>query len=191
MQVNFGVADPADVQFGDPIIYIILTEAYKQLWDEAGNSSVSDRLAILEDLLADRPDLANAQLPVLPFEAYQVMGAGTLFFAADGLRSRLGASAEVAQGPFDGRVSFDLGRGGEYRSGSGAKVPANHEHVGASLSVDGVPMGKVPARVRLPLGVHAFEIAGPDGAVLLETSRDFGAADGEETQLLQLLQLVP
>jgi hypothetical protein len=78
MQVNFGVTDPGSVQFGDPIIYIIPTEAYKELWDEAGNSVVSDRLGALEDLLADRPDLATAQLPLLPFEAYQVMGAGNL-----------------------------------------------------------------------------------------------------------------
>jgi hypothetical protein len=78
MQVNFGVADPADVQFGDPIIYIIPTEEYEQLWDEAGNSAVSDRLATLEELLADRPDLATARLAVLPFEAYRVMGAGNL-----------------------------------------------------------------------------------------------------------------
>jgi len=78
VQVNFGVTDPGSVQFGDPIIYIIPTEAYKELWNEAGNSVVSDRLGALEDLLADRPDLATAQLPVLPFEAYQVMGAGNL-----------------------------------------------------------------------------------------------------------------
>jgi hypothetical protein len=78
MQVNFGVTDPAEVQFGDPIIYIIPTEEYKQLWDDAGNSTVSDRLARLEDLLADRPDLVEIQLPVLPPEAYRVMGAGNL-----------------------------------------------------------------------------------------------------------------
>lgn len=51
MQVNFGVAGPGSVQFGDPIIYIIPTEAYKQLWDEAGNSVVTDRLAMLDELL--------------------------------------------------------------------------------------------------------------------------------------------
>jgi heat shock protein HslJ len=78
LQVNFGVTDPADVQFGDPIIHIIPTEEYKALWDEAGNSAVSDRLTMLEDLLAERPDPATARLPVLPFEAYQVMGAGNL-----------------------------------------------------------------------------------------------------------------
>jgi hypothetical protein len=44
MQINFGVTDPGSVQFGDPIIYIIPTEAYKQLWDAAGNPVVSDRL---------------------------------------------------------------------------------------------------------------------------------------------------
>lgn len=78
MQVNFGVSDPADVQFGDPIVYIIPTEAYKQLWDEADNAAVSDRLAQLEELLTERPDLSTARLPVLPFEAYKVMGAGNL-----------------------------------------------------------------------------------------------------------------
>ena len=78
MQINFGVTDPADVQFGDPIIYIIPTEAYKELWDEADNTVVSDRLAMLEELLDQRPDLASTQVPVLPFEAYKVMGAGNL-----------------------------------------------------------------------------------------------------------------
>ncbi len=78
MQINFGVSDPADVQFGDPIIYIIPVEQYKQLWDDAGNSAVSDRLAMLEELLADKPDLATVQVPVPPFEAYKVMGAGNL-----------------------------------------------------------------------------------------------------------------
>ena len=82
LQVNFGVTDPADVQFGDPIIYIIPTEEYKALWDEAGNSAVSDRLTMLEDLLAERPDLDTARLPVLPFEAYKVMGAGNLVVTA-------------------------------------------------------------------------------------------------------------
>ena len=78
IQINFGVTDPTNVQFGDPIIFIIPTEAYKQLWDDAGNASVSDRLAQLEEILAERPDLATARIPVLPFEAFQVMGAGNL-----------------------------------------------------------------------------------------------------------------
>jgi len=76
MQINFDVTDPAGVQFGDPIIYIIPTEAYKELWDEAGSTVVSDRLAMLEDLLAERPDLATANFAVLPYEVYRVMGAG-------------------------------------------------------------------------------------------------------------------
>jgi len=82
VQVNFGVTDPAEVQFGDPIIYIIPTEEYRQLWDEAGNSAVSTRIDTLEDLLADKPDLATSKLPVLPFEAYKVMGAGNLGIVA-------------------------------------------------------------------------------------------------------------
>jgi hypothetical protein len=82
VQVNFGVTAPADVEFGDPIIYIIPTEEYRQLWDDAGNTVVTDRLAMLEELLAERPDLASANLPVLPFEAFQVMGAGNLGIVA-------------------------------------------------------------------------------------------------------------
>ncbi|MGB3715682.1 MAG: hypothetical protein WA996_14735 [Candidatus Promineifilaceae bacterium] len=78
VQINFGVTDPADVQFGDPIIYIIPTEEYKQLWDEAGNTIVGERLRALEDILAERPDLATAKFTVLPYEAYRVMGAGNL-----------------------------------------------------------------------------------------------------------------
>jgi hypothetical protein len=84
MQINFGVTDPADVQFGDPIIYIIPTEAYKELWDAAGNTAVSDRLTMLEEMLADKPDLATARFPILPFEASRVMGAGNLAVTAQG-----------------------------------------------------------------------------------------------------------
>jgi hypothetical protein len=78
IQINFGVTDPGDVQFGDPIVYIIPTDEYKQLWDEAGNTNVSERLRGLEDILAERPDLATASFTVLPYEAYRVMGAGNL-----------------------------------------------------------------------------------------------------------------
>ena len=104
IQINFGVTDPADVQFGDPIIYIIPTEAYKQLWDEAGNSAVSDRLVRLEELLADRPDLDTARVPVLPFEANRVMGSGNLAIVAqrEYLDMPWGSGIRFAAAPMQG-----------------------------------------------------------------------------------------
>ncbi|NCF64982.1 MAG: hypothetical protein GWP61_03350 [Chloroflexi bacterium] len=78
IQVNFGVTDPADVQFGDPILYIIPVEEYKQLWDEAGNTAVSNNLNNLESILKDKPDLNTASLSALPYEAYVSIGAGNL-----------------------------------------------------------------------------------------------------------------
>ena len=104
MQVNFGVTDPADVQFGDPIIYIIPTEDYKQLWDDAGNYAVSDRLQMLEELLDERPDLATARLPILPSEAYQVMGAGNLGIVAqpEYLDTPWGSAVRFVAAPMQG-----------------------------------------------------------------------------------------
>jgi hypothetical protein len=76
IQVNLGVTDPKDVSYGDPILYIIPVQEYEQLWDKAGNDSVARSLAMLEDLLANRPDLAEASIPRLPHEAYVATGAG-------------------------------------------------------------------------------------------------------------------
>ena len=41
IEINFGVTDPADRQPGDPIMYIIPVTAYEQMWDAAGNPSVT------------------------------------------------------------------------------------------------------------------------------------------------------
>jgi hypothetical protein len=76
IQILFGVTDPADVQFGDPILYIIPAEDYAQLWEEGGNSMVRDRLDQLEVLLEERPDLATASIPALPPESSRVTGPG-------------------------------------------------------------------------------------------------------------------
>ena len=43
IEINFGVTDPADRQPGDPIMYIIPVTAYEQMWDPAGNPSVTPR----------------------------------------------------------------------------------------------------------------------------------------------------
>ena len=104
VQVNFGVTDPAEVQFGAPFVYIIPTREYTELWDEAGNSAVSTRIDTLEDLLVDRPDLATAKLPVLPFEVYRVMGAGNLGIVAQAeyLDTPWGSGVRFVAAPMQG-----------------------------------------------------------------------------------------
>jgi hypothetical protein len=76
IQVLFGVTDPVDASYGDPILYIIPVDEYVELWNEAGNESVANSLAMLEDLLVNKPDLAQARIPRLPHESYVVGGAG-------------------------------------------------------------------------------------------------------------------
>jgi heat shock protein HslJ len=44
IEINFGVTDPADKQPGDPIMYIIPVTAYEQMWDAAGNPSVTNTI---------------------------------------------------------------------------------------------------------------------------------------------------
>jgi heat shock protein HslJ/uncharacterized protein YraI len=69
IQVNFGVVNPQDRLPGDPIIYIIPVDEYKQLWDEEGDDSITRRIDQLQEMLADQPDpFPTSGLPVLPFE---------------------------------------------------------------------------------------------------------------------------
>jgi len=69
IQINFGVTDPKDKQFGDPVIYIIPVEAYKQLWESAGSQSVTMVLEKLQTLLAEKPSpILTHGMPVLPYE---------------------------------------------------------------------------------------------------------------------------
>ena len=45
IEINFGVVDPKMQQSGDPIIYIIPVDAYRQMWDQAGNPSISNTIS--------------------------------------------------------------------------------------------------------------------------------------------------
>lgn len=68
-QINFGVEDPADVQPGDPIVYILPADAYAELWGVNGNEAVSTSMELLRGLLNSRPaTLPTAGMPALPYE---------------------------------------------------------------------------------------------------------------------------
>jgi heat shock protein HslJ len=68
IEILFGVSDPAERSPSDPIMYIIPVNAYRKMWDEAGNSTVSDRIAAIEQISYNmlRPD--SRGLPTLPTE---------------------------------------------------------------------------------------------------------------------------
>lgn len=69
IEINFGVVDPADRQPGDPILYIIPVNAYRALWDQAGNPQVSatiDQIFKWTTALQSPPPTSG--LPALPTE---------------------------------------------------------------------------------------------------------------------------
>jgi heat shock protein HslJ/uncharacterized protein YraI len=69
MQVNFGVVNPQDRLPGDPIIYILPVDEYKQLWEQEGDDSITRRIEQLQELLEEQPEpFPTSGLPVLPFE---------------------------------------------------------------------------------------------------------------------------
>lgn len=77
IEILFGVTDPADRQPGDPVMYIIPVNAYRQMWDEAGNDAVTRAIQDIQQLNFVLPSPApTAGLPALPFE--QVTGVNDL-----------------------------------------------------------------------------------------------------------------
>lgn len=77
IEVNFGAESPQDVQSGDPIIYIIPVAEYEEMWDEAGNQSVSNSIETLQTLLTENPEpVPTSGIPILPYE--QVRGVSDL-----------------------------------------------------------------------------------------------------------------
>lgn len=69
IQVNFGVVNPQDRLPGDPIIYILPVDEYKQLWEQEGDDSITRRIEQLQELLEEQPEpFPTSGLPVLPFE---------------------------------------------------------------------------------------------------------------------------
>lgn len=74
MEILFGVTDPADRQPTDPIMYIIPVNAYRAMWEEAGNPAVSETMVDIEQLSFVLPSPPpTSGMPALPFEE---VGAG-------------------------------------------------------------------------------------------------------------------
>jgi heat shock protein HslJ len=70
MEILFGVTNPAERQPNDPIMYIIPVNAYREMWDEAGNSSVSERIDMIELYSFALPAPApTSGMPALPPES--------------------------------------------------------------------------------------------------------------------------
>jgi len=69
IQINFGVVDPKMQQPGDPIMYIIPVDAYRQMWDQAGNPSISNTISkIYTWTIAIQSPPPTSGLPALPPE---------------------------------------------------------------------------------------------------------------------------
>ncbi len=69
-QILFGISDLAEREFFDPIMYLIPVNAYRQLWEEAGNTSVSNSIERIEQLsLFPSQETPTSGVPVLPSEA--------------------------------------------------------------------------------------------------------------------------
>ena len=69
VEINFGVTDPSKQQPGDPIMYIIPVIAYEQLWDSAGNPSVTNTITkVYSWTVALQSPPPTSGLPALPPE---------------------------------------------------------------------------------------------------------------------------
>lgn len=69
-----GKTDPSDVVPSDPVMYIIPVNAYRSLWEEAGNDSVTRAIQAIQELNFSLPSPApTSGYPVLPYEQ---VGAG-------------------------------------------------------------------------------------------------------------------
>lgn len=69
VQIHFGDPSAGSRSSFAPVLYIIPAEAYRALWDEAGNPLVGEQLDALRDLVARRPAAVRTRgMPVLPVE---------------------------------------------------------------------------------------------------------------------------
>ena len=69
IQINFGTMDPTNRQPTDPVMYIIPVDAYRQLWDDAGNEGVSNMIdAIYQKTIALPYPPEIGGMPALPYE---------------------------------------------------------------------------------------------------------------------------
>jgi hypothetical protein len=69
IEILFGVTDPAQVQPGDPIMYIIPVNSYRVIWDDAGNDAVTRTIQEIQRLnfvLTSPAPMSG--FPALPFK---------------------------------------------------------------------------------------------------------------------------
>ncbi len=76
IQVLFGgTTDPNEVHPSDPVMYIIPVNSYRQMWDDAGNDSVTRTIQKIQDLnFVLTSPAPTSGYPALPFEQ---IGAGS------------------------------------------------------------------------------------------------------------------
>jgi uncharacterized lipoprotein YbaY/heat shock protein HslJ len=69
IEVLFGVTDPADRKFNNPIMYIIPVAAYEAMWEEAGSDAVTSMMEAIatQTYLLPQPSPTSG-MPALPFE---------------------------------------------------------------------------------------------------------------------------
>ena len=69
IQIAFDGMLPPELQPGDPVFYIIPMTAYKEMWQNAGDTGVDDTLGLLQIALSEQPLPVPAEgMPVLPNE---------------------------------------------------------------------------------------------------------------------------
>ncbi len=69
IQIAFDGQSPAGRQPGEPVLYVIPADAYRALWDEAGNPLVGQLLDDIAGWVARQPNAVRTQnMPVLPIE---------------------------------------------------------------------------------------------------------------------------
>jgi heat shock protein HslJ len=77
IEINFGVTDPSMKQPGDLVMYIIPVDEYEQMWEGAGNPSVTDSITgVYSWTVAIQTPPPTSGLPALPPE--QIAGVNDL-----------------------------------------------------------------------------------------------------------------
>jgi hypothetical protein len=66
VEIAFNGTAPADRGPGEPVIYVIPIDDYETMWTEAGDSTITDRVAQLRDIIASGqvPSSGNPALPI-------------------------------------------------------------------------------------------------------------------------------
>jgi heat shock protein HslJ len=77
VQVNFGTLNHTERQPTDPVVFIMPSEGYRNLWANSGDPTVGDRLDRLTEIIAAESDDLPTDTPVLPVE--EVFGPRDIF----------------------------------------------------------------------------------------------------------------